>query len=312
MTPTQEKYLSEIYFDPRHPASFSSPNKIFQFLKKDGRHLISLPDIKKWIQSQESYTTQRQVTHKFARRKIVVPRIGYQWECDTANMAFYRKSNEYFGYFLVVVDAFSRFAYTHPLKTTTGKEMRKVLQSIFDKGKKPNILRTDGGSEFHNKWVKNLLRNQGIKHVITRNEVKCAIAERLIKTLKTKLTRYMTKRQTHRWVDALRDVTESYNRTFHRTLGRAPIDVLPSDENQLWKRIYEKIPAPRRKPSHKPEYKLNTGDTVRISRLKWAFQREYDERWTRELFLVTDRTTKEGKHIYKIKDYANEAIEAIL
>ncbi|OOZ38118.1 hypothetical protein, partial [Solemya elarraichensis gill symbiont] len=38
------------------------------------------------------------------------------------------------------------------------------------------------------------------------------------------------------------------------------------------------------------------------------FQREYDERWTRELFVINHRFTSEGIPQYKLKDYSGEVI----
>ena len=49
-------------------------------------------------------------------------------------------------------------------------------------------------------------------------------------------------------------------------------------------------------------------DTVRISHARHPFQREYNERWTREHFIIVDRFLKGGIKIYKLKDYDNELI----
>ena len=56
-------------------------------------------------------------------------------------------------YFLLCIDIFTRYVWTRPLKTLQGKEMEKVLQDLFEEVQ-PEVFRTDGGSEFNNKWVK--------------------------------------------------------------------------------------------------------------------------------------------------------------
>jgi hypothetical protein len=50
------------------------------------------------------------------------------------------------------------------------------LRSVFGKGRKPKILRTDKGSEFKNKWVKAFLRKEGVHSIYTENETKSNFA----------------------------------------------------------------------------------------------------------------------------------------
>ena len=47
-----EKYLSKIYFDPSHPVSFQGEDKLYQFVKKDGKFKISHSQLKNWLQKQ--------------------------------------------------------------------------------------------------------------------------------------------------------------------------------------------------------------------------------------------------------------------
>ena len=46
LVPQWEKYLEKIYFDPSHPGSFKGANKLYQAVKNEGKHVISLPKIK--------------------------------------------------------------------------------------------------------------------------------------------------------------------------------------------------------------------------------------------------------------------------
>ena len=136
------------------------------------------------------------------------------------------------------------------------------------------------------------------------------MAERSIKTIKMKLKRIMTFRQTHRWVDDLKSVTDSYNQTYHRSIKKAPANISNTDNVRLWKQHYginskpEKIKDKRNNIS----YKFKIGDTVKISHLRNIFSREYDERWTTELFMIVSRRMKESLPVYTIKDFNNEMI----
>lgn len=115
---------------------------------------------------------------------------------------------------------------------------------------------------------------------------------RAIKTIKSKISRYMTPHQIHRWIDVLDSITQSYNTSFHRSIKMAPRALTKNDEPLLWKLQY----GPRAKLDRKPStrFTFKKGDTVRIFHLRQPFDREYDERWTMEYFVVDDRGVKEG------------------
>ena len=48
---------------------------------------------------------------------------------------------------------------------------------------------------------------------------------------------------------------------------------------------------------------------MRLSHLRRPFQREYEERWTTEYFIVCDRKIKDRIALYKVKDIQGKAIE---
>ena len=55
-------------------------------------------------------------------------------------------------------------------------------------------------------------------------------------------------------------------------------------------------------------YKYKAGDLVRVSFIRKAFQREYDERWSRELFVVNGRFVSDDFPQYRLKYYAGEVV----
>ena len=85
----------------------------------------------------------------------------------------------------------------------------------------------------------------------------------------------------------------------------APRAVTKKDEARLWKlqyttRQYAKAPTRR--------YAFLKGDTVGISHVRQPFDREYDERWTMEYFVVDDRGMKEGIPYYTLNDTSGDAV----
>lgn len=140
-------------------------------------------------------------------------------------MNSYVKENDGFGYFLFVIDVFSKYVWTAALKSTKGNEMARALESVFSQTSPSKKIRTDKGSEFINIDVQKLMKENDVTHFFSQNEKKANVAERGIKTIKSRLSRYMTQHQTHRWIDVLTKVTKSYNATYHRTLRMAPEQV---------------------------------------------------------------------------------------
>ena len=62
-----ESYLQKIYYDMRHPASFSSFEKLYNYIKINSDKKISRKYIKIWLSKQDSYTAHRPVRRRFKR-----------------------------------------------------------------------------------------------------------------------------------------------------------------------------------------------------------------------------------------------------
>ena len=57
------------------------------------------------------------------------------------------------------------------------------------------------------------------------NEGKSVVAERFIRTLKTKIYKYMTSVSKNVYIDKLDDIGGEYNNTNHSTIKMKPVDV---------------------------------------------------------------------------------------
>ena len=137
----------------------------------------------------------------------------------------------------IVIDILSRFLWTFKLRSLKGEECANALSKMF-LIQKCDVMRSDGGSEFVNSHVKNLLAQNKIKHVITRNETKANYAERVIKSLKTRITKHQYTLQTHRWENVLKDVTNAYNNAFHRSIGMTPKEAQSIEDSSIWQFQY--------------------------------------------------------------------------
>ena len=238
---TYEDYLPSIYYDPNHAGSFGGLDKLYRAVRKEGKYVLGRAKIRRWLQKQETYTLHQRVLRKIKRQRVVVPYMDYQWDADTAVMTSYTKENDGFGYFLLVIDVFSRYVWTVPLRSTKGAEMAAALTSVLDKDRTPEKLRTDMGTEYKNRVVEKVMDEKGIDHFFTKNESKANFAERAIKNIKSRISRYRSRHQTNRWIDVLSDITERYNHTYHRSIKRAPGQVKKKDDVLLWKIQYDTV-----------------------------------------------------------------------
>ena len=321
-----ENVLTQLFYNPRSPVAFSGVDKIFNYLKNNKEELddfqkISRNDIKIWLSKQESYTSHRSVRRKFRRPRVISFSLNYQWDTDTANMVKYKDHNDGFSFFAVFIDIFSRYLYTSPLKTLTGIEMVKVMRKILDNnGVQPKNLRSDQGSEYKNREMRRFLNDRGIKHIFTYYETKANYAERVIKTLKLKIRKYLTGKETFRWVDVLQDLTFSYNHSTHRSIKMSPSEATSQDPYNVWRNQYgEKNQSSLVKRQKKTSvggtkypkiYKFKLGDRVKISYLKKTWDREYSEKWTGEIFTIISRKLNQKIPMYQLKDYNNDVIES--
>ena len=78
--PAWKKYLEKNYFDPSHPASFKGPNKVYQVIVKEGKHKISMGQIRKWLQDQELYSLMKPVKRKIKRIRVIVMGLHDQYD----------------------------------------------------------------------------------------------------------------------------------------------------------------------------------------------------------------------------------------
>ena len=112
---------------------------------------------------------------------------------------------------------------------------RRLLNDV----NRPTTLQTDKGSEFFNRPLQRLLKEYGVHHFATHNEeTKASVVERFNRSLKTRMWRYFTKKQTIRYVDALQDFVRSYNDSYHRSMGMAPSAVNGANQETVWQRLY--------------------------------------------------------------------------
>ena len=143
--------------------------------------------------------------------------VGDVWECDLLDVQSYAKYNDSIRYILSVIDVFSKFLYLIPVKTNSGPAVTAAFRSIFDDKPKlmtrrPVWVRTDKGKEFLNKDFQDMLRDEGNHFQVCKNpDVKCAFVERAQRKIRDRLYKYLTYKNTFRYIDVLPKFVRVYN-----------------------------------------------------------------------------------------------------
>ena len=190
-------------------------------------------------------------------------------------MQLISKLNKGFRFLLCVIDIFSKFAWVVPLKYIIGISIVDAFQKILDKsGGKPNKILVDKGSEFYNNSFIKWLKDKDIEVFSIHNEVKTVVAEGFIRTLKTKIYKYLTSMSKNVYIDKLEDIVGEYHNTYHRTIKMKPVDVKDNTHIDFEKEFNDK------------DRKFKIGDHVKISKYKNIFAKGYTKNWSENLFVI--------------------------
>ena len=295
------------YTQANLPGSFSGQSVFFKELfKRYPNKKIDKKEIQNWLLDQDTYTIHKYNKKKFKRNKIIINGIDDTWQADLVDLSNLSEVNDDYKWLLTVIDVFSKFAWAIPLKNKQSNSVVEGFQKILQSGRYPNKLQTDQGNEFLNKNLKKLLKN--VNMYVLNSEMKASVIERFNRTLKEKMWRYFTFKQSHRYIDILQDIVYSYNHTFHRTIKTSPNEVNKINEELIFKNIYGYSKDLGDSTVVKNKFKV--GDKVRISKYKNIFEKSYTPNWTREIFIV-DKILPRVPTVYILKDQNNEIIQGI-
>ena len=298
-----EGILKRIYYDVNDPGSYGGVDRLFKRAKEEGA-AVTREKVKQFLRNERTYSLHKPMRRNFVRNRTIVHGIDSQWQADLADMQDISEANGGNKYILTGIDVFTKFAWAIPIKSKGSKTMLDAFKRLFaiSKPRKPKYLQTDKGTEFLNADVQKYLKQQKIKHFTTNSDKKAAVVERLNRTLKSRIWRYFSAKQTHKYIEVLNSIVDSYNNSKHRSIGTRPSNVNAQNELEIWNRLYGKI------IKDKNDNIANPGQLVRISRLKGNFEKGYLPNWSEEHFTVKDYKSKD-RGVYKLVDYDQEPIE---
>lgn len=296
--------IRDVYYNTDSPACFAGIDAVLRECKKRNKK-ITRKQVEDFLAEQTAYTRHRQSRRKFKRNVTQTAGLDVDWQADLADMRHLKHYNNGYTFILICVDVLSRYAFAVPLKRKTPELVAKAFAHIIKTtGRQPWVLTTDSGTEFKGKLFQQFLQKEDIRHkYATSPDVKCAIAERYIRTLKSRIWKYFTRYKTQRYIDVLPDLVTATNNSFHRTIKRAPATVNNENQTKVWKLLYE-----TKKSIPKPKFK--TGTKVRIAIEKHVLSKGYRPNYSSEVFVVS-KILKRHPATYKIKDAENEEITGV-
>ena len=173
------------------------------------------------------------------------------------------------------------YAWVVPLKDKRGITSINAFQKIISKARKPNKLWLDQGGKLYNNLFNRFLKKNNIEMFSTYNEVKSFVAERFIRTLKSKTFKHMTAVSKNAYFDVLDDIVNKNNNTVHSSIKVKPIDVT-SDYYAKYNNFNVT----------KPKFKVD--DHIKTLKYKNIFTKGYTQNWSGETKNTVPRTNVIG------------------
>ena len=326
-------HLSSLYRDTeRFPGAFKGLTAFHAHLNKRQRedrdpalrgHILSRRLIDEWKEHDDSYTRFKPTRRKnIPRRPYKILNPDNIWEGDLLDMARWSRKNRNIKFVLVLVDQFTKKLYASPCKSKHAQDVLTALRDVFEYQtlSRPRILYTDNGLEFTNAVVGGYLANRvKVKHVTTKNpSIKCAIAERTNRTLKSVLVR-VADNNDGRYIDQLQNVVRGYNETRHTATGYAPNSVDPLNVDDVRQGLYRRAEKRRLQQfgthtwdnaASRKTAKLAIGDWVHALDRKpaSAFRRGYDPTFPRELYQISGVQEQDKQYVYKLLDLSGKQL----
>ena len=331
------KQLSTIYHNPADSGSFGGVRALVRSAREHGIRGATESRVRRFLSGVSAYTLHKQVRKRFTRNRTYVSGVDDQWQADLVDMRKLAKQNRGYNYLLTCIDVFSKYAWVVPVKEKNSRTMYAAFQELFKNQKRvPNRLQTDKGLEFFNTPISKLLRDKQINHFASWSDQKAAVVERFNRTLKTRMWRYFSARNTKSYLSALPHLVHAYNNSLHRVIGMTPTEAsLPENSKAVRAKLYPSTegtlsaaaaaaagnppeagchPQPPRTSTTTTDVRLEPGTRVRISKWKGEFEKGYMPNWSMEEFRVRERVdplTADTRTVYKLEDLQGEPIMGI-
>ena len=232
--------MEEIYTDLKNPASLSSPRNLLNEIRKTDEN-VKLKDVENFLATKDSYTLHKVKKHKFSKQFFMFNKPGDYLLSDVTYLTAYSSSKAKF--LLVFQDGFSRFIWCYPLNNLKAESIIKCTQDVLMKSLyKIRYFFSDRGQEYKSNKFLNFLRNKNIKPYHTFSDVKVGTIEIFNRTVKRKIIKIVTEKNTENVLEIIPQIIQTYNITPNRgILFETPMDIYMENDIQKLLNFRERL-----------------------------------------------------------------------
>ena len=134
------------------------------------------------------------------------------------------ENNRGYRYVLVIIDNFSKYGWTIPLKNENAQTIKDSFENILIRSKRsPNLIESDRGKEFYNNIFQDFLNKNDIKLYSRNSSYGAVFAERFNRTIRDLLKKPVFEKADSNWIDVLPTITNQYNTRIHSSSKLTPI-----------------------------------------------------------------------------------------
>lgn len=267
-------HMIEDFIGRNKALALLSQSKITSRLKAEG---FTAAQITSHFKPQE-LTQIYSKPQKYDSYKITGP--PYSFQVDVFHLPAYSKTNKGITQALLLVDILSRKAFCYPLKSSKMDDVLNAYSQFLVDVDEP-ITFVEGDDYFNSVTFRKfntdidipVLSTVSAENHITRSGNPLGIVDRLTKTLKNYIQKYMLAHHTTEWTSFLQDIVDLYNDTEHSGLkGNTPDSVF--DDVDYASALYKGQTNHNSKLKQAIDTKLKIGDTVRAMVGKGIFEKE--------------------------------------
>ena len=206
--------LENAYYDAGSSSSYCGMERLLKSVPG-----VMHKDVREFLMGEPAYTQLKPVRRNFITNSTITRTPDHMWQADLSDVRQYSVYNAGVKYILFVIDVYTRYLWTLPLKNKKAESIAQALENLFsDTGRVPGYIVTDAGGEFRGGAVQKLLKEFNVGYFNLYSKNKAAIVERVQRTIKERMHRFFTRHNTYKYVDVLQDLTTSYNNSVHRSM----------------------------------------------------------------------------------------------
>ena len=269
--------LKELFYDPI--VGLSSKKELMQQAK----------ELKIDSKTAEQFYDNQEINQIFKRKKpnyhkIIADR-PFSWQADLMFFEQFKNYNSGFIGIFVMIEITSKFLICVPIKTKQASEINEAFKIAMNQAGEVDVITHDDGVEFKHDFKKRL-EESDIKiyrhNTSGGNKGPMMVVERVNRTIREKLTKYMKTFSTFRWIDYLNAMVDKYNNKIHSATGMKPNDAFHRD---VMETMIEDL---HEEKDNEPEREIFAlGDKVRVMRKKGLFDKGMNHRFSKVIYTIT-------------------------